>query len=338
MTKRDTRTANAAEQEMTPTKWEALLLIAHNAFCSGHVVLAADACRKMLLALPPAEGKGKFGFRERLGFTYGVLRAYGAAIDELSGTASHSVLRQDMRCLEGVALDNSETVLIRCNALESLARLLYFSGYRQSSADCCRIAISWVDAAPKWEKKMKLIIRIPGVEDRQKLKIGTDLLALRERFTRFLAVLEKPCTLDIQLPPQKGSQRFLTLQAIGGNKCDYCGVTRQELGVAVLETCAKCHLMFYCSVECHEADWKKGHKHVCGHRKSVRAGDTMQVMGQRNIVLVQILEADPSQEGNWMAQLLSEEDGNGFTTEIKSYPSSRLRHIRLAAACIEKVD
>ena len=41
---------------------------------------------------------------------------------------------------------------------------------------------------------------------------------------------------------------------------------------SVLKLCTKCRLVAYCSKECQTADWKRGHKKVCGTRRVGGAG------------------------------------------------------------------
>ena len=36
---------------------------------------------------------------------------------------------------------------------------------------------------------------------------------------------------------------------------------------SVLQLCAKCRLVAYCSKQCQTADWKRGHKKVCAARR-----------------------------------------------------------------------
>ena len=41
---------------------------------------------------------------------------------------------------------------------------------------------------------------------------------------------------------------------------------------SVLQLCAKCRLVAYCSKQCQTADWKRGHKKLCGTRRAGGAG------------------------------------------------------------------
>lgn len=64
-----------------------------------------------------------------------------------------------------------------------------------------------------------------------------------------------------------------------GNKCDNCGITREDAATNGdgLKNCRKCKLVFYCSRECQKLHWRSGHKEACRRPGQIEIGDVMLV-------------------------------------------------------------
>ena len=66
----------------------------------------------------------------------------------------------------------------------------------------------------------------------------------------------------------------ISLCLVGGERCDYCNLTRTELGVVTLPTCGRCKMAWYCSEDCQRKDWtEKNHRFHCRKKHEFRAGD-----------------------------------------------------------------
>jgi MYND finger len=118
---------------------------------------------------------------------------------------------------------------------------------------------------------------------------------------------------------------------VGGNKCDCCGKTLEELAVHRLDTCSRCKLVYYCSVACGTKAWKAGHKKHCRKKHEILKGDIMRLFNltskpQLNGQLVEVLGPDPNADGRWQTKLSV--NSNGRTMSIST---EKLRHIRPVA-------
>jgi MYND finger len=65
----------------------------------------------------------------------------------------------------------------------------------------------------------------------------------------------------------------------GGNACDCCGKTLEQLGVARLDVCSVCKHAYFCSSDCQRKQWKAGHKDACRKPGEIKAGDWMRLRG-----------------------------------------------------------
>jgi len=81
------------------------------------------------------------------------------------------------------------------------------------------------------------------------------------------------------LPRRLTDEHAQKLLTVGGDKCDYCGKTRDELRVSALQKCTRCERAFYCSRECQKAQWKAGHKQHCRKQGEIKVGDYLRVHG-----------------------------------------------------------
>lgn len=67
---------------------------------------------------------------------------------------------------------------------------------------------------------------------------------------------------------------------IGGDRCDCCGKTTEDLGIAstTLDCCKRCGLVYYCGVECQRKQWLAGHKLACRKPGQIEIGDSMRLV------------------------------------------------------------
>lgn len=92
---------------------------------------------------------------------------------------------------------------------------------------------------------------------------------------------------------------------VGGNKCDNCNKTLEELGKTKFECCSRCKLVYYCSRECQTEHWKvRGHKQACRAFKNtdIRPGDYMRLHNlaskpEMNGRIVKAVQKAPSSSG-----------------------------------------
>lgn len=84
------------------------------------------------------------------------------------------------------------------------------------------------------------------------VQVGKLLIKMEEHVSQFLA----PVTSN---PTCKFTKRTET----GGECCDACGKTRQELGVTHMDCCKLCDMMHCCCVQCQSNAWNAGHKCTC---------------------------------------------------------------------------
>ena len=119
---------------------------------------------------------------------------------------------------------------------------------------------------------------------------------------------------------------------VGGNACDGCGKTLQDLGLDKFECCSRCNMAYYCSKSCQREAWRAGHKKACRKPDEIRAGDCMMLTGlkkrpEMNGKVVRIMAA-AEKEGRWMVT----EKSTTYTNETTcvSIATGNLRHIRPA--------
>ena len=61
-----------------------------------------------------------------------------------------------------------------------------------------------------------------------------------------------------------GENRRVVKTAVEAKRCAACHTAEAELAAGrSLRKCARCSLVWYCSAECQQQDWRQGHKQVC---------------------------------------------------------------------------
>jgi len=111
--------------------------------------------------------------------------------------------------------------------------------------------------------------------------------------------------------------------SVGGDKCDGCKKTLEELGVSRLLICQRCLRAYYCSKACQLKSWKGGHKTACRKSDQMDQGDYMRLKGFKNQeyngVVVQVV--GPLAAERWQVELHGKNKGI-------SVAAKNLEHLR----------
>jgi hypothetical protein len=131
------------------------------------------------------------------------------------------------------------------------------------------------------------------------------------------------------LPTDLTKEQAGHLLSVGGDQCDGCHQTRIELGMDHLKSCARCRRTFYCCGECQKKQWKAGHKQYCRKPGQVKPGDYVRLNGiesrpEVNGEVVQVVRADPKQEGRWETRI----PGGDSSISIASEKMELLRPLK----------
>ena len=106
-------------------------------------------------------------------------------------------------------------------------------------------------------------------------------------------------------------EEFERLVRIGGEKCDCCGKTPEDLGLENLLKCGNCGKAYYCGRQCQRKQWKAGHKMCCRKPGEFQSGDffrlhgfdilpkTLLKLGVTNGTLAQVVREHPDSKGRW---------------------------------------
>lgn len=279
---------------------------------------------------------------------YNVFRLYTLTIqsEQVQDTLA------DQKALQNIGDDPRFPVIFRSEALKTLGILQAHRGDRDSSAMCCRKAINLIENVSEKEKK-----RIMTKRRKQKpayKRVNDVLCRCREDTQDILHNMEgwiisrashknekvkgklhTEFVRSSRLLPKKDLAELLPRLNAGGNACDCCGITAQQLGVTTLDACSQCFMTYYCSSECQTKAWNAGHKSACRRPKEIQVGDIMQLPsldsmtgGPKQILLAKALNKDPKREGCWQVELLV--DKGAFISGMLSVSASALKHIRPA--------
>lgn len=101
------------------------------------------------------------------------------------------------------------------------------------------------------------------------------------------------------------AERLLT---VGGERCDCCNKSREEVGLNHLLYCGRCKKAYYCSEECQKTQWKSGHKKYCREPGQIKQGDYVRLNGiqsrpEINGQVVEIIGEDSRTEGRWQVRI-----------------------------------
>jgi len=240
----------------------------------------------------------------------------------------------DFEFLERVMKDKLEPKLYRCQAAFSLGLLRWDKRQREEAAECYRDAIGMGEKAPAKERRK--LIKTNSEDDTKIVErsVGDVIDGILEQARDNLLRLEServhhtplPCQMRSDGTPMPETRRRRTvaygplptdlnpdqmghLLAVGGLKCDHCGKTRDELGVAHLQSCSRCKKAYYCSADCQRKQWREGgHKQHCRLPGQIMPGDYVLLNGlqarpELNGIVVQAVRAVPEQPGRWETRI-----------------------------------
>jgi MYND finger len=241
--------------------------------------------------------------------------------------------QRDLDFLWPIAKNEEESSLSRCRAFYHIGYAHLEKGECQAAADNFRDAIHIIDTAKASEKEA--YVRRPDNGVYTDTKVETELQRRRQQIKERLDKTKHwsapisnwlPDSESIPICYPEDRPSLLDRLMVGGDKCDCCGKTLEELRVHKLDTCSRCKMVYYCSVACGMKAWKGGHKKYCRKKNEIVKGDTMMLVNlvskpKWNGQLVDILGHD---RRRWKTQLVA-------TDEIVSIAPEKLRHIRPVA-------
>lgn len=243
---------------------------------------------------------------------------------------------QDFQALEKVVKDKSEVNLYRVEAAFTSGLLYFIANSREEAAAFYRDAIKLADTAPEKERKRMVTATITTPDGNAVTGVGPRLVGeiiddIRKRANDNLKIMEGKNVARIPpqqaprmrsdgtaLPPAARKTRIsfgplgtsLTQEqagrmlSVGGEECDQCKKTREELSLTHLDTCSRCKRAYYCGKDCQTKAWKAGHKRACRAPREVKPRDYVRLNGIQSIPemngeIVQVIRADPVHEGRW---------------------------------------
>ena len=244
----------------------------------------------------------------------------------LASKSYASPAKAHIKNLKSLSRRVGEAPIYRAKALYILGMLIGRKGKDEDAADYFREAVQVVDSANPNEKQ-QLVFANPDFVRAEKLLSETKQKALdilnKLDHSRPWSDWENFSTSPRGVGVPKDRPDLMKRTAVGGDKCDTCGKTPRQAGLARLQVCQRCKLACYCSRDCQRKAWKAGHKLACRKPDEIKVGDVMQlvdipVSGQ----LVQVLSRD-NQENHWLVQLLIVPE-----CPPSVFPAKHLRHIR----------
>ena len=249
--------------------------------------------------------------------------------------------QSDMEALERIASDRTEPKLYRCEAAFTAGLLSWIAKDREKAAEFYREVTRLADKIKDSERKKKVLASLTTPDGNAITGIGPKrvdeiILDIRTRASDNLMRLEstnlqgfpppsqgKMRSDGTQLPPAKRNTKisigplattFTQKQAgymlsVGGETCDCCKKTREELGLKHhLQSCSRCKKAFYCSKDCQAKQWAAGHKRYCRKPGEIKPGDFVRLNGIRsqpeiNGELVEVIGPDRNSMGRWEVRI-----------------------------------
>jgi hypothetical protein len=342
---------NPAQVRKAKQEYQRLNKWCMNAFQSGQHREAADAYMKAVLTAPdkwvdiPGTPSSRFSN----------FRCYTAIIREKWTTPTDA----DWKTLRKKFLYcNEEPIAFRMEAALTLGLACWDTGDRETAADYYREGIALANEATAEERARSFL----GAPDENMgagpslilTTIGSDIDESLVSLEGNLRILENPfggygssrpnLRGDGSEMPEEVASNFILpdgstdiasalslmeRQRVGGNKCDCCKKTREDLGMKTLLYCSGCSMASYCSKECQKKQWKAGHKQACRKKSQIEIGDVMKLSALQarpdlNDTLVTVVNPHPSKEGRWVVR------GMNPPQEVVSVLAKNLLHIRPA--------
>ena len=267
-----------------------------------------------------------------------VLLAY---FTDMMRSHSDMVTKQDRKKLKKVFRDDQEAALNRIEAGHALGVMAGGGKGAVSATACQEVREIWREA---------LTIRATPEELAQKIFFGRDHLVLYEEiFEQCRDHIRTSLETDISfflskekyehskevVHEDEDPELFRRMTEIAGEKCDYCHVGAQYLGIGKLACCSLCRLAFYCSRDCQVAAWQSGgHKKACRPADARVSGDLMHVKGLKarkdmNGRLVRLVAQDEL-TGRWQVCIYTERFPGDDSNKTLSIKAENLVHIRPA--------
>lgn len=114
---------------------------------------------------------------------------------------------------------------------------------------------------------------------------------------------------------------------VGGDHCDACNKTLEELGLPKLRSCGRFGRAYYCSEECQREQWHLRHKKACRKAGQIEAGDIIVIRGidsrpEYNGNLARIIGHN-STSSRWNVKVLDEEE-----EPVISVKADKLHYLR----------
>jgi len=178
-----------------------------------------------------------------------------------------------------VSKDEAEPVLFRAEAVAMETCLKMQQGEQEDAAEGLRTVFDMIATATP-EEMARLVQYSHDNGSNLSTKPVSFFLEEQESYCRStLQRLEDP-TRGSQWPVDGPDAELMRRLAAGGNKCDCCGMKRNDvIGVHVLLRCSRCQLAYYCLSACQQKQWKAGHKKCCRAPGDIKVGDSVRVKG-----------------------------------------------------------
>jgi len=144
-----------------------------------------------------------------------------------------------------------------------------------------------------------------------------------------LAAMKSTAGVQKSIYAMKSESGKLVNRALaGGNHCDCCKKSTQELNLDSLLKCGRCQMVFYCSADCQRMSWNSEHKRDCRKKGQIEVGDDMMLdrLSSRpdlNGRFVKVIGRGKT-EGKWLVRL-------GDTTQPMSVSADKLVRLRPAS-------
>ena len=289
-----------------------------------------------------------------------VFHGYSSILQEEYFQAS---LEADIIPLKAIVNDKKELKLYRIEAAFTTGILLWLRGKREEAADYYREAIDLAEKVPKQEKRHKVVASqespdgthviglalqpmedlIPGIVkvcksniQRMDASMAQHMPPPEQRFRSDGTPMPRtPRFTGIPVGPMVGDEGILTaeevdqLLKVGGERCDCCGKSREELGRKLLDVCSIYKKGYYCGRECQTKQWKAGHKKWCRKPGELKAGDYVRLQGlqakpELNGTLVKVVGEDSNNKGRWEVKV----QGGTKTISVAAEKMEQLRPLK----------
>jgi hypothetical protein len=249
----------------------------------------------------------------------------------------------DLRNVREIANDSKELKLYRCEAAFTYALLSWDRNEREEAAEYYCEVSRLAEKVKKSERRHRVLGTLTSPDGNHPIGVGAksmgDLLGgIKNRATDNLEKMQAPKIVSIHdnLPsPPPGRLRsdgtpmpesvYFTgvgigpeaidltremanhMLSVGGDCCDYCQKTAEEMDLKWLNKCKRCSKAWYCGKDCQLKQWNAGHKKCCRKPGEIKAQDYVRLNGlvskpELNNMMVKVIGQDLNSEGRWEVQ------------------------------------